>query len=67
MCCFPDEIKIKIKSETFKTTLCFWCNVIGEIREMPQCVNESLFLVLQVFFGTNHDIFMAIICDIAEG
>ena len=34
----------------FKLPLCFWCNVIGEIREMPQCVNASLFLVLQVFF-----------------
>ena len=38
------------------------------MREMPQCVNASLFLVLQVFFGTNHMyIFMAVICDMANG
>ena len=40
--------------------------MFGEIREMPQCVNASLFLVLWVFFGTNHDIFMAVICDMAK-
>ena len=37
------------------------------MKEMPQCVNASLFLVLQVFFGIKCDIFMAIICDMAEG
>ena len=34
---------------------------------MPQCVNASLFLVLQVFFCKNHDIFKAVICDMAKG
>ena len=33
---------------------------------MSQCVNASLFLVLSVFFGTNRDIFMAIIFDMAK-
>ena len=50
----------------FKLLLYFWCNVFGEIREMPQCVNASLFLVLWVFFGKNRDIFVAIICDMAK-
>jgi len=50
----------------FKLPLYFWCNVFREIREMPQCVNASLFLVLWVFFGKNH-IFMAFICDMAKG
>ena len=50
----------------FKLPLYFWCNVFVEIREMPQCVNASLFLVLWVFFGKNH-IFMATICDMAKG
>ena len=50
----------------FKLPLYFWCNVFVEIREMPQCVNASLFLVLWVFFGKNCDIFMAIICDMAK-
>ena len=51
----------------FKLLLYFWCNVFGGIREMPQCVNASLFLVLWIFFGTNYDIFMAVICDMAKG
>ena len=51
----------------FKLPLYFWCNVFVEIREMPQCVNASLFLVLWVFFGKNRDIFMAIICDMVKG
>ena len=51
----------------FKLPLCFWCNVFGEIREMPQWVNASLFLVLWVFFGKNRDVFMAPICDMAMG
>ena len=65
--CFPDEIKIKLKHETFKLPLYFCCNVFGEIREMPQWANASLFLVLWVFFGKNHDIFMAAICDMVTG
>ena len=55
---FPNEIKIKSNMKLFKLLLYFWCNVFGETREMPQCVNASLFLVLWVFFGKNHDIFM---------
>ena len=51
----------------FKLPLYFWCNVFGEIREMPQWVNASLVLVLWVFFCKNHDIFMAAICDMAKG
>ena len=51
----------------FKLLLYFWCNVFGEIREMPQWANASLFLVLWVFFGKNHDIFMAAICDMVTG
>ena len=34
-----------------KLPLYFWCNVFGEIREMPQWVNASLFLALWAFFG----------------
>ena len=34
---------------------------------MPECVKASLFLVLQVFFGTNCNIFMAVVCDMAKG
>ena len=34
----------------FKLPLYFWCNVFGEIREMPQWVNASLFLALWAFF-----------------
>ena len=49
----------------FKLLLCFWCNVFGEIREMPQWVNASLFLALWAFLGKNHNIFMATICDMA--
>ena len=41
--------------------------MFGEIREMPQCVNASLFLVPQVFFGTNQKRMMTIICDMAKG
>ena len=63
-----DEIKIKLKHETFKLPLYFWCNVFGEIREMPQWVNASLFLALWAFFlGKNRDIFMAAICDMGLG
>ena len=51
----------------FKLPVYFWCNVFGEIREMPQWVNASLFLALWAFFGKNHDIFMAAICDMALG
>ena len=51
----------------FKLLLYFWCNVFGEIREMPQWVNVSLFLALWAFFGKNRDIFMASICDMAFG
>ena len=51
----------------FKLPLYFWCNVFGEIREMPQCVNASLFLVLWVFFSRNCNISMAVICDMAKG
>ena len=51
----------------FKLPLYFWCNVFVEIREMPQWVNTSLFLVLWAFFGQNRDIFMAAICDMAKG
>ena len=58
--------KMKNK-KLFKLLLYFWCNVFGEIREMPQCVNASLLLVLWVFLGTNHDIFIVIICDMAKG
>ena len=44
----------------FKLPLYFWFNVFGEIREMPQWVNGSLFLVLWVFFlGKNR-----VICDV---
>ena len=39
----------------------------GEIREIAQLVNASLFLVLLAFFGKNRDIFMAAICDTAMG
>ena len=49
----------------FKLPLHFWCNVFREIREMPQWVNASLFLVLWAFFGKNRDIFMAAISDMA--
>ena len=45
-----------------KLPLYFWCNVFGEIREMPQWVNASLFLVLWAFLGKNRDI-----CDMALG
>ena len=51
----------------FKLPLYFWCNVFGEIREMPQWVNTSLFLALWAFFGKNRDIFMATFCDMALG
>ena len=34
----------------FKLPLYFWYNVFGEIREMPQWVNASLFLALWAFF-----------------
>ena len=51
----------------FKLPLYFWCNVFGEIREMPQWVNASLFLALWAFFCNNCDIFMAAICDMALG
>ena len=34
----------------FKLPLYFWCNVFGEMREMPQWVNASLVLVLWAFF-----------------
>ena len=37
------------------------------MREMPQWVNASLFLVLWVFWGKNYNIFMAAICDMATG
>ena len=37
------------------------------MREVPQYVSASLFLVLWVFLGTNGDIFMAVICDMAKG
>ena len=57
--------KMKNK-KLFKLLLYFWCNVFGEIREMPQCVN-ALFLVLWDFFGKKRDIFMAAICDMALG
>ena len=41
--------------------LYFWCNVLGEIRELPQCVNASLFLVLCVVSGKTRDILIAVI------
>ena len=41
--------------------------MFGQMREMVQYVNASLFLVLLFFFGKNRDIFMAIICDMAKG
>ena len=41
--------------------------MFGEIREMPQWVNASLFLELCAFGGKNRDIFMAAICDMAMG
>ncbi len=34
----------------FKLPLYFWCNVFGEISEMPQWVTASLFLALWAFF-----------------
>ena len=43
--------------------------MFGEIWEIPQCVNASLFLVLRVrvrVFGKNRDSFMAVICDMAK-
>ena len=51
----------------FKLPLYFWYNEFGEIREMPQLVNASLFLVLWAFFCKNCDSFMAVICDMAMG
>ena len=51
----------------FKLLLYFWCNVFGEIREMPQWVNASLFLALWSFFCKNRNIFMATICGMALG
>ena len=54
-CRFPDETKINLKCETFKLPLYFWCNVFGEIREMPQWVNAPLFVALWAFFGKNRD------------
>ena len=51
----------------FKLPLYFHCNVFGEIREMPQWVNASLFFVLWAFLGKNRSIFMAAICDMALG
>ena len=50
----------------FKLPPYFWCNVFVEMREIPQCVNASLFLVLWVFSAKNRDIFMAVICDMAK-
>ena len=42
--------------------------MLGEIREMPQWVNASLFLVLLDFLGNNRDTaFMAAVCDMALG
>ena len=41
--------------------------MFGEIREMPQSMNASLFLVLVAFLGKNREIFMAAICDRAKG
>ena len=41
--------------------------MFGEMREMPQCVTASLFLILWVFLGKNRYIFMAAICDMAKG
>ena len=41
--------------------------MFGQMREMVQYVNASLFFVLWVFFGKNRDIFMAMICDMAKG
>ena len=49
----------------FKQPLYFWCNVFGEIREMPQWVNDHYFLSCEPFFGKICDIFMAAICDMA--
>ena len=42
-------------------------DVFREIREMPQWVKASLFLVVWVFFGKKNHIFMAASCDIAKG
>ena len=66
-CCFPNKIKWNWNMKLFELPLYFWCNVFGEIREMPQWVNASLFLVLWAFFGKNCNIFMAAICDMALG
>ena len=60
-------IKKQTNMKLFKVLLYFCCNVFGKVREMPQCVNASLFLVLQILFGRNLDIFMAVICDMAKG
>ena len=51
----------------FKLPLHFWCNVFREIREMPQWVNASLFLVLWAFSCKHRDIFRATIWDMAMG
>ena len=51
----------------FKLPPYFWCNVFGEIREMPQWVHALLFLVLWAFLGKHRDIFKAAICDMAMG
>ena len=48
---FPNEIKIKSNMKLFKLPLYFWCNVFGEIREMPQWVNDHYFLCCEPFFG----------------
>ena len=49
----------------FKLPLYFWYNVFGEIREIPQWVNDHYFLSCEPFFGKICDIFMAAICDMA--
>ena len=41
--------------------------MFGEIRDLPHCVNASLFLVLCESFRNNRDISMAVICDMAKG
>ena len=60
-CCFPNEIKINLKCETFKLQLYFWCNEFGEIRgnaTMGKCIimfcAVSLFLVKIATFHGRH-------------
>jgi len=42
--------KTNSKIKPFNVPLYFWWNVFGKTREMPECVNASLFLELWVVF-----------------